>query len=454
MDNQGIRIAFYTLGCKLNQFESEVMADAFMSAGVSIVPFSDSADIYMINTCTVTSKSEQKARRVIRKVSRDFPGSIIIVTGCYAQLESEAIDKIADNLVIIPQDKKQLLLKAVPFLAGIHLSFEDAASGLKNLIENDSTREESFYSVKKGYLFHSRAFLKIQDGCDNFCRYCRVPLARGRSRSLDPQSVLSNVSEIEKAGYRELVLTGVNISSYKSGGFNLVSLVEKILDSSKDFRLRLSSLEPDCIDSSYLRIIGRERICRHYHLPVQSGSDAVLSAMGRKYNASKITEIVKLLRTPGNDPLISADIITGFPGENDQDFKATCDLVTDSSFSYLHVFPFSPRPGTAAWKMKNPVPERISRERAEILRNLSGELFKKYASAWEGVEIEAVIEGRAEKEGNDWSGITDNYLKLIVSDVPEDRDYTGFVVKAVIEKHRINEGNSFSARFISGQKIN
>jgi len=486
------RVAFYTLGCKLNQFESEVLADSFLSAGADIVPVSENADIYIINTCTVTSKSEQKARRVIRKISRDYPGSVVVVTGCYAQLDPEKIEEIADNLLVIPQDKKHLLLKSTEMLLDSCIDPEDAVPLLKEFIRENSgekparqsqpqsplnpqTRppsqsqplpqsqllpesqpqtakpdDSSFYTVTKGFQFHSRAFLKIQDGCDNFCRYCRVPLARGRSRSLDPDIVISNIIDIEKSGYNELVLTGVNISSYKSGGLDLVSLIEKIIAGTEKMRIRLSSLEPDSIDGRYLDIIKLERICGHFHLPVQSGSDAVLSVMGRKYKRDKVTDAVSILRQKGNNPMISADVITGFPGETDRDFEDTCSLVTENEFAYLHVFPFSPRPGTAAYRMKNHVPERVSTERAEHLRNLSGKLFAIYASKCIGMSSPAIIEGREGSLKDVWNGISDNYLKLKIKGFPEDKDpVKGSIVNCMIEKHRENEGNSFDALFAS-----
>ncbi len=464
------RVAFYTLGCKLNQFESEVLADSFLSAGADIVPVSESADIYIINTCTVTSKSEQKARRIIRKISRDYPGAVVVVTGCYAQLDPDKIEDLADNLLVIPQDKKHLLLKSTELLLDSCIEPQDAVPLLKEFIrENTGVKsasrlqlksqpqtqtvkpeESSFYTVTKGFQFHSRAFLKIQDGCDNFCKYCRVPLARGRSRSLDPDHVISNIIDIEKSGYNELVLTGVNISSYKSGGLDLVSLIEKILAGTEKMRIRLSSLEPDSIDERYLDIIKMERICGHFHLPVQSGSDTILSAMGRKYKRDKVTEAVSLLRQKGNNPMISADVITGFPGETDKDFGDTCDLVIKNEFAYLHVFPFSPRPGTAAFRMKNHVPERISTERAEHLRNLSGKLFASYASKCIGMSASAIIEGREGALKDVWNGISDNYLKLKIKGFQEDKDpLKGSIVNCVIEKHRENEGNSFDAGFTS-----
>lgn len=447
MTDRNTRIAFYTLGCKLNQFESEAIADSFISAGAEVVPVSDFADIYVINTCTVTSKSEQKARRVIRKLAGNFPDSLVVVTGCYAQLEKDEIESLAGNIAIVPQEKKHLLVKAAACIenSGVPLSFAAEIIKIGNKdIEPDKSGGSSFYPVKKGYTFHSRAFLKIQDGCNNFCRYCRVPLARGRSRSLDKDEIIGQVKEISAAGYKELVLTGVNISSYKSGNYGLVSLVENILDETENIRIRLSSLEPDSLDSEYKRLAENERICPHFHIPVQSGSDQILLSMGRKYLSEKIYDAAEILRSGGRNPLISADIITGLPGETDKDFDDTLELVKKAGFAYLHVFPYSKREGTAAFFMKNHVPERVSRIRAEKLRIKSEKLFAAYAREWEGKNVEALVENPG-TDKETWNSVSGNYLKLHVKGLPAGADLSGSLAVCRILNHRKEEGNSFDA---------
>ncbi len=444
-----VKAAFFTLGCKLNQFESEAIADSFSSLGADIVSVTDNADIYVINTCTVTSKSEQKARRVIRKIVKDFPDAAVIVTGCYAQLEQDEINNIADNLVVIPQERKDLLVKLPDFIFDKGFNKKDFITLLKEIVNNPNFSENSFYTIKTQYTFHSRAFIKIQDGCNNLCKYCRVPLARGKSRSMELDNIISNIKDLEKAGYREAVLTGVNISSYKSDNIDLVSLIEEILINTQKIRIRLSSLEPDSIDKSYLNIIGKERICSHFHLPIQSGSDLILASMGRRYFREKVIEAVDILRSVSVNPMISADIITGFPGETEQDFEDTYNLVEKTALSYLHVFPFSKRPGTAASKMKNVIPERVSRERAEILRTLSDKLFSNYALLWENKEVEALVEGIYDKKEEQWNAVSGNYLKLIINKVPDIADLKGLIVKAFVKKHKIDSGNCFEADFIS-----
>ena len=466
MSVKKVKAAFFTLGCKLNQFESEAVADSFSLLGADIVlardardagDAEDNADIYVVNTCTVTSKSEQKARRIIRKIAKDFPHAAVIVTGCYAQLERDEINNIADNLIVVPQDRKELLLKLPDFIFEQGFNKTNFINFLKEAVETSVFSENSFYTIKSEYIFHSRAFLKIQDGCNNFCKYCRVPLARGKSRSMEYSSVISNIKNLEKTGYKEVVLTGVNISAYKSDDIDFIMLIEKILNDTQKIRIRFSSIEPDSIDKRYLNIIAQERICSHFHLPIQSGSDSILASMGRRYSKDKIIEAVSLLKSACVNPMISADIITGFPGETESDFKDTCNLAKETALSYLHVFPFSKRPGTAASKMKNFVPERVSRERAEILRALSDKLFSNYARLWENKEVEALLEGIYNDEfgvtaGHSrslWSAISGNYLKLVVSGVPEKAELKGAIVKCLVKKHRADIGNCFDAEFIS-----
>ena len=457
----GRKIAFYTLGCKLNQFETEVMADSFAKKGASVNNINEVSDIYIINTCTVTSKSDQKARRIIRKISRDYPESVVIVTGCYAQLDPEALENLGENIVVVTQERKNLIIEHADKILeiadaadnaekcrAVFKSFFDAAE--KAVQENKSGSEGDFSSIQTGYVFHARAFLKIQDGCDNFCRYCRVPLARGASKSADFETVLQSIDEIEKSGYREVVLTGVNISSYLNRGKNLVDLVLEILSRTRNLRIRLSSLEPDSITEKYSEIISHERICPHFHLPVQSGSDSILSSMGRKYSSAKIYEAVKILRASGKDLMISADFITGFPGESDEDFKQTENLIKDISFASLHVFPFSKRRGTRAYSMKNIVPDPVIRERAEKLRIVSGELLNTYSSRWYGREVYAVLESSGSGEsGHIWNGLTENYLKVNIDMAGVEGIESGAMVKCMLKKDGETGGNNMSADFIS-----
>ncbi len=409
--------AFFTLGCKLNQCETEALAEAFENAGFSILEFSEAADVFVVNTCTVTSKSEQKARRVIRKASRDFPDSLVLVTGCYAQLEPDLIRELGENVLSVPLDQKDLILDMAGFLgsgqaegqslyraAGFWL--ESQASGM-----DDSQNRFRFSAVD--FNFHARAFLKIQDGCDNRCAYCRVCLARGKSVSLKKELLMQRLKELEAKGYREVVLTGVNIDSYRDGDFNLSNLLEMMIAETEGFRIRLSSLEPETLLSRDLAILSHPRICSHFHVSAQSGSDTVLIRMNRPYLASRVKEAVFRLRELKDDPFIAADIIAGFPGESEMEHRETVSLLKELDFSRIHVFPFSPRPGTAAWDMKPLVPERITGERTEEIRRISSESYSRYLDARKGRVLTVLLEEEKRSSGKMyWEGTSDNYIRV------------------------------------------
>lgn len=409
-------ISIYTLGCRLNQVESEAVSSAFLKAGFSLAEAGSVPDIFVINTCTVTSKSEQKARRVIRKASSENPDSLVVVTGCYAQLNGPDIEKLGSNILVIGQAEKSRILE---FPAYIQETDAKCGASLKEYLQfrlgKTPMTTTKFDFLPDIFSFHTRASLKVQDGCNNFCAYCRIPFARGRSESMDFYRAVETAVAIEKNGYKELVLTGVNITAYESGGRRLRQLIETILERTSDIRIRLSSLGPyDDLDN-FAFFISQPRICPHFHLSVQSGSDNVLSAMGRKYPASRLKEITDILKASGRDPFISGDVITGFPGERDQDFEDSYNLIRDCGFAMCHVFPYSPRPETRAYRMKDRVPERISRQRAERLGNLAEELYLTYIARQKGRHEQVIIEEEVVAGGKRYyAGLSSNYLKVLI----------------------------------------
>jgi threonylcarbamoyladenosine tRNA methylthiotransferase MtaB len=410
-----MKAGFYTLGCKLNQCETEALADAFRSAGCEAVGIDEAADIYIFNTCTVTSKSEQKARRLLRRILAERSGVPLIVTGCYAELEKAGLENLGRRVFVLGFDKKAALLELPAFLVRSAAAFSgNTFEAVAAFCAQSRPRREpndSFRFHASRCSFHTRAFLKIQDGCDNRCSYCRVPLARGPSVSLAAGEVVSRFRGLESEGYKEIVLTGVNLLAYRWEGIGFEGLLERLLASAAGVsRVRISSLEPEGISPSLVRILSHPRICPHFHLPVQSGSDSVLRAMGRRYDRRVLAEAVGRLRSARNNPFIAADIITGFPGETARDHSQTETLVRDLGFASLHVFPFSPRPGTAAWRMKNPVPERLSRERAAALRGLSGEGWTEYAQSLIGQCLDVLVE--EDTAGGDWKGLSANYMTV------------------------------------------
>jgi len=413
-----MRAAFYTFGCKLNQSESEALASSFRNQGFLIAPADQTADIIIINTCTVTSKSEQKARRIIRKYLLEQPEAVILVTGCYAQLRGDELQNLSEKLIILPHEQKDLLLDLPAVLSGktgVGQVRKELARLRRKITVSAAGQESSKFRFKAAeYLFHTRPFLKIQDGCDNTCAYCTVPLARGRSVSQDREALVDQVMQLEAAGYREIVLTGVNISLYNSAGSDLADLLAHIIDASEKVRIRLSSLEPDGVSEKLCRVVSSPRICSHFHLPVQSGSKHILQSMKRRYRPEQVSKAAAMLKSVKGDPFIAGDVIVGFPGESDADFEATCSLIENSGFSRLHVFQFSSRPGTAAEGLNDKIPQRIAKERSRALMKLSDDLYRDYISRWNGKTGEALVEG-------DLYGITDNYLRVILRSDSEEK---------------------------------
>jgi threonylcarbamoyladenosine tRNA methylthiotransferase MtaB len=427
-------IAVYTLGCKLNQLESESIADAFRKEGFplvrEIVPAesatAESAEsILIVNTCTVTSKSEQKARRIIRKALRENPELILILTGCYAQLEANALESLGpkERLFVIPGNRKDQLLELPLFLVASGLS-ETNSINLRELVSawvNDKGQsspeligDPSFIYRPGNFSFHSRSFLKIQDGCDNHCTYCRTRIARGKSRSLDAFGVLETLRSLEERGYEEAVLTGVNISQYsgksKDGLFNLAELLEYLVSETKKIRIRLSSIEPEPVffSPAFIKAVSHNRIRPHFHLSLQSASSVILKRMNRSYTPEEALECIALLKSAKGDPFLGCDIITGFPGETSAEFDKTFNFCKEAGFAGIHAFPFSRRPDTEAWNFKDRVTEKEAGIRAEKLIELAQMQRREYASRWIGREVEAIAEEEV--------FLSENYLKLYVSD--------------------------------------
>ncbi|MFP3089225.1 tRNA (N(6)-L-threonylcarbamoyladenosine(37)-C(2))-methylthiotransferase MtaB [Treponema sp. TIM-1] len=422
-------IALQTLGCKLNQFESESIAGAFNREGFTLVPWEGGgADIFLVNTCTVTSKAEQKARRTIRKILKENPEACVIVTGCYAQVEAEAVAGLMDHetgawgyqkrLFVVPGDHKSSLLDLPKFL----VDFENPAAALEQWTRrlDISSPQDRFRFNPETFFSHSRAFLKIQDGCNNRCSYCRVTLARGPSVSLAAERVLSRLRVLETAGFGEAVLTGINICQYRDGALDLRGLLEYLLKQTQGIALRVSSVEPENITRDLVNVLGNPRIRPHFHLSIQSGSPHILKKMGRTYSPESIEEGVALLRSVKGDPFFACDIITGFPGETGEEFEKTYELCRRLGFSWIHAFPYSPRPGTEAYHFTGPVSEREAISRVKALTDLAHQGRRDYVRRWIGKKVEAIIEGTAPDNGKNkkdspyTAALSDNYLRLLL----------------------------------------
>lgn len=446
-----MRVAIYTLGCKLNQVESEALMDAFLGFGHQQVPINQEADLYIINTCTVTSKAEQKARRIIRKSAEKPNKPMVIVTGCYAQVDPEIIEKLNENLLIIPLDRKAEILQMPEFIEKRReegMSLEDSLHAFLNTGNRKQELSSSPFDYDPNeFSRHSRAFLKIEDGCDNVCAYCRVRIARGRAVSLDADTVIDRALRLEHIGYREIVLTGVNITAYfdaaeshrhfssrdgnERGGINLASLIKKLDEKLNYARIRLSSLEPEDLDDELIEATASSCVLPHFHIPVQSGSDAVLAAVKRKNRTDDVVRAVTGLRAMKNDPFIAADVMTGLPGETEEDFVLTMELLKLCDFTQVHVFPYSPRPGTPLFDTSlKKVPEYLRDERAAEVRRFSQKQHERYIKRHIDREFSAVLESpyadeqvgemTAAKKLHTCRGLTENYLHVKVFGVPAD----------------------------------
>jgi threonylcarbamoyladenosine tRNA methylthiotransferase MtaB len=382
----------------------------------------------VFNTCTVTSKAEQKARRVIRKALRDHPQALLIVTGCYAQVAGETLDALGreadvaqgavSRLVVVSGDRKSRLLDLPGFLADTEQVTPVLCS---QWLQDQGTLHpatERFRFTPGNFSLHSRASVKIQDGCDNHCSYCRVRLARGMSVSLEPKRICAAVQALEAKGYAEAVITGVNITQYggttaQQGVLPLGGLLTYLLAETGHIRLRLSSLEPEGLTDELLAVLGHPRIRPHFHLSVQSGDPLILKQMGRRYTPQDIERGIYRLREVKDDPFLGCDIITGFPGETEEAFEKTYQLCLHRDFAWIHAFPYSPRPGTAAYTYPGLVREQDAVLRVDKLTALARTGRQEYSRRWLGREVEAILEASSNPQAA--VGVSANYLKLLIS---------------------------------------
>lgn len=469
------QIHIETLGCRLNQIESEATARFFTDSNftVSMEGLASSSEtdnntlIGIINTCTVTQKSEQKARRLIRLMLKKFPSAALIVTGCYAQLTPKEIKDIDSRICVIGGQMKSRLAK-VPQLLKNSLAEKWNAIAFVNLIEKEISSipqlkagipEDSFKLSATSFLSHSRASLKIQDGCNNNCAFCAIHIARGHSVSLDVQTAIDRVCELEEKGHDEVVLTTVNISQYKGEWkgklYNFTELLSVLLENTKKIHFRISSLYPDIVDDDFCRVISNPRVQPHFHISVQSGSSQILKAMNRPYSSESVINACKKLRQAKTNPFIACDIITGFPGERDEDFEKTMKLCSECDFAWVHAFPYSERPGTSAAVMKNKIPQYVSGERAKRLTEWAVNQKIKYVKSFTGTEHKAVLEtvkrplalsAKSTSVHYIYHAVTDNFIhcEIISTQLIEANKMISIRIKDVLED-RIKKGGDIEA---------
>ena len=416
-----MKVAFHTLGCKVNHYETEAIKEAFVSRGAEVVGEEEFADVYIINTCTVTNIADRKSRQFIRRAKRVNPDSIVAVTGCYAQVAADEVAEMPEVDLIVGNGRKAEICGLV--MQKLQKTPAEDAEGRRADVLVLPREELNFYEdmgrIEAGSDGMTRAYIKIQDGCDRFCSYCLIPYARGPVRSRPAGDIVEEVRSLVEAGHREIILTGINTALYgtETGAECSLSQLLTMLDSleapeGKDFRIRLSSLEPTVVDKDNVEeIIRHKRLCHHLHLSVQNGSDAVLKSMNRHYTRAEYLDIVKALREYDPDFGITTDIIVGFPGETEEDFKDTLDIVKEAFFGKTHVFRYSPRRGTAGAKLRGAVPEAVKKERAGILEETVEEVARSFRQSIIGKEQTVLIE---EEEDGFMTGYTGNYIKVYV----------------------------------------
>lgn len=405
----GRRVAFHTLGCKVNQYDTQAMQEKFEQSGYEVTDFNDIADVYVINTCTVTSLGDRKSRQMIRRAYRRNPNAVIAVVGCYAQTAPEEILDIPGvDLVLGTRDRNRI----VEYVEKV----KDTGKPI-NVIQDIMETKEFEEMPISSYDEKTRAVLKIQEGCDRYCSYCIIPYARGPVRSRKPEDVIRQVHKLVESGFQEFVLTGIHVASYGKdlNNVNLLSLIEDISKIEGVERIRLGSLEPTLLTEDFVKAIkDMPKVCRHYHLSLQSGHDETLKRMNRKYNTKQYREIVDRLRKYIPDVAITTDIMVGFPGETQEEFEATREFVRSIRFSRIHVFKYSPREGTPAARYKDQVPENIKEIRSRELIALGKEMEIEYLRGFVGKEELVLFEEESKDKKGWYEGYTDHYIRVAV----------------------------------------
>ena len=427
------RVAFYTLGCKVNQYETEAMLELFEKEGYEKAETEDYADVYVINTCTVTHMSDRKSRQYIRRMKKKNPDAIIAVVGCYSQVSPEEILSIDEvNLVMGTNDRKKIVEEVKKIDASRKVSTVDDIMKVKAFEEIEINKTNG----------KTRAFLKIQDGCDRYCSYCIIPYARGRVRSRDLESIVKEVENLAANGYKEVVLTGIHVASYgkdiKETDIKLLDVIKQINNIEGIERIRLSSVEPILFTDEFVEAVSAmDKVCPHYHLSLQSGCDETLKRMKRRYTTEEYKTIVDRLRAAIPNVSITTDVIVGFPGETNEEFDKTYEFLKDIELTHMHIFKYSPRKGTPAATMENQVDPSTKHERSEKLLQLNEENFKKFGQKMLDKEFNVLFE---QKVGdNKFEGLTENYVKVIVE---SDKDLSEQILKVKITdvKNEILEG--------------
>lgn len=410
---KGKTVAPLTLGCKVNQYETDGMIELLKEAGMTAVSFEEKADVYLINTCSVTNMADKKSRQMIHRAKKLNPDAVVIAAGCYVQAAKDKLMEDDRISIIIGNNKKKDIVRILE-------DYLQAGVTDEGMLDISAEKEYEPLTINST-LEHTRAYVKIQDGCNQFCSYCIIPYVRGRIRSRDIASIIEEVERLALTGVKEIVLTGIHISSYgkdKENEAGLADVIDAISKIESIKRIRLGSLEPSIITDEFIdRIVDNEKVCPHFHLSLQSGCNTVLKRMNRKYTCEEYFEKCEMLRKAFDRPALTTDVIVGFPGETEEEFRETVDYLTKLNLYEMHIFKFSPRQGTVAAGMKDQVAPEIKNQRSDVLLALSERNKQAYEASFRGENLDVLVEEKVRREGKDgYRGHTERYMDIFVEE--------------------------------------
>ena len=429
------KAALHNLGCKVNSYETEAMTQLLKKAGYEIVSFQDQADVYIINTCSVTNMADRKSRQMLHKAKKQNPNAVVVATGCYVQTATEKVAQDLSIDLVVGNNRKKDIVE----ILNEYYAEKEAGEQVKEEYVIDINHTDEYEDLEISTVTeHTRAHLKIQDGCNNFCSYCIIPYARGRIRSRTMESIKAELERLSASGFKEIVLTGINLSCYEDNGKKLIDVIEMADNVNGIERIRLGSLDPEVVTEDFVERLGKvKKICPHFHFSLQSGCDKTLKAMNRHYTSDEYYEKCQLIRKYIDNPAFTTDVIVGFPGETEEDYISSREFVKKVKFAELHVFKYSKRDGTVAAKMPNQIDEKIKTLRSEDLIKTGEELTKEFRQAKIGQDTTVLFEEKILLDNKEyWVGHTADYIKIAV---PEKVNLEGQIRKVNVKDFLTNE---------------
>lgn len=429
------KAALHNLGCKVNSYETEAMTQLLKKAGYEIVSFQNQADVYIINTCSVTNMADRKSRQMLHKAKKQNPDAVVVATGCYVQTATEKVAQDLSIDLVVGNNRKKDIVE----ILNEYYAEKEAGEQVKEEYVIDINHTDEYEDLEISTVTeHTRAHLKIQDGCNNFCSYCIIPYARGRIRSRTMESIKAELERLSASGFKEIVLTGINLSCYDDNGKKLIDVIEMADNVNGIERIRLGSLDPEVVTEDFVERLGKvKKICPHFHFSLQSGCDKTLKAMNRHYTSDEYYEKCQLIRKYIDNPAFTTDVIVGFPGETEEDYISSREFVKKVKFAELHVFKYSKRDGTVAAKMPNQIDEKIKTLRSEDLIKTGEELTKEFRQAKIGQDTTVLFEEKILLDNKEyWVGHTVDYIKIAV---PEKENLEGQIRKVNVKDFLTNE---------------